>query len=168
MGFKKCSDCEVDLVENSGSKGLTAVAPKTTEDDSETFGEFWRGEDARVNAELCGLLVEAEIPYQTFEWQDHVFNRVRFPVFRIAVPLSMFEKAESVVEEAYGGAESADNVMHPTPENRPETKRLLELSWKEALQEFPPTEKPSLWQSLTGKKKERDREEPEEDGSVEQ
>jgi hypothetical protein len=102
--------------------------------DEDPFCEFWKGDDARVRGELCDVLAEARIPYRTLEWQDHLFNRTRFPVFRVAVPFSLFDRAEAAVAAAYGSAEDADNVMHPTEENRSEFCKLLELPLEEKLQ----------------------------------
>ncbi len=113
--------------------------------DEDPFCEFWRGEDPRVHAELCGLLAEVAIPYRTAELQDHVFNRLRFPEFRIAIPFSFFDKAEKLVAEAYGSGEAAESVMHPTEENRPEFHRLIELPFKKKFPEVEPEDRPSGW-----------------------
>ncbi|MGB8324329.1 MAG: hypothetical protein WCE52_15325 [Candidatus Acidiferrum sp.] len=117
----------------------TMVAPgrgsaATGDSDEDPFCEFWKGDDARVRGELCDVLAEVGIPYRTLEWQDHLFNRTRFPVFRVAVPFSFFDRAEAAVAAAYGSAQDADNVMHATEENRPEFRKLLELPLEEKLQ----------------------------------
>jgi hypothetical protein len=100
-GFYRCSDCDVDLVQVAAQSLVAPSKDESTENPEDPFCEFWRGEDARVKGELCGLLSEMNIPYRTVEWQDHLFNRFRFPVFRIAIPFSLFEKAEKAVQEAY-------------------------------------------------------------------
>lgn len=138
-GFTRCADCDVELVDvlpgamvASGQGNAAAGDP-----DEDPFCEFWKGDDARVRGELCDVLAEAGIPYRTLEWQDHLFNRTRFPVFRVAVPFSLFERAEAAVAAAYGNAEDADNAMHPTEENRPELRKLLEMPLEKKLQGRP-------------------------------
>jgi hypothetical protein len=125
-GFATCADCEVDLVVHSPSENDAAA-------DGDPFCQFWKGEDARVFAELRSILAEAEIPYRKAEWQERLFNSMRFPEFRLAVPFSMFDKAEQAVAEAYGGAEEADDVMHPTEENRQEYRKLVAWPLEEKL-----------------------------------
>jgi hypothetical protein len=136
QGFSHCADCDVDLVE-AAPGALVAPSIDSSAETEDPFCEFWRGEDARVRGELSDILSEQEIPIRTFEWQDHLFNRTRLPIFRIAVPFSMFERAEKAVTEAYGSAEEADSVMNPTEANRPEFRRLLELPLHEKLSEDP-------------------------------
>jgi hypothetical protein len=130
-GFTHCADCDVELVELSAAALATAQNASSAAETEDPFCEFWKGEDARVRGELCDILGEAGIPVRTLEWQDHLFNRTRLPVFRVAVPFSMFDRAETVVAEAYGSAEQADDVMHPTEANRPEFRKLLALPMEE-------------------------------------
>jgi hypothetical protein len=138
QGFTRCADCEVELVEAPAD--AMVVAGKASDEDvarvEDPFCEFWKGEDARVRGELCEVLSEAGIPYRTVEWQDHLFHSNRSPVFRVAVPFSMFERAERAVEAAYGSAEDAERVMHPRLEDNPELQRLLALPpverWRQA------------------------------------
>jgi hypothetical protein len=134
-GFNHCVDCDVDLVEASPGALVSTRSDPSAVETEDPFCEFWKGEDARVRGELCEILSEQEIPIRIFEWQDHLFNRTRLPIFRIGVPFSMFERAEKAVAEAYGSAEEADNVMNPTEGNRPEFRKLLELSLHEKLSE---------------------------------
>ncbi|MGB6899385.1 MAG: hypothetical protein WBE12_12370, partial [Candidatus Acidiferrum sp.] len=49
-----------------------AVPPGDPEEDP--FCSFWKGDDPRVHAELCGLLDEQGIPYKTIRRHDHLFN----------------------------------------------------------------------------------------------
>lgn len=132
QGFTHCADCDVELVAQLPNAGIVALkndagdeAGEGVENPEDPFCQFWRGEDARILGELCDVLAEAAIPFRKFEWQDHLFNRTRFPEFRLAIPFSMFERAERAVGEAYGGGEEADDVMHPTEENRAEYRKLL-------------------------------------------
>jgi hypothetical protein len=135
-GFTLCADCGVELVAESSSALATVGAVEDDARAEDPFCEFWKGEDARVRGELCDVLSEAQIPYRTVEWQDHLFHSNRSPVFRVAVPFSMFERAEHAVEAAYGSAEDAERMMHPKFEDSAEPPRLLELpreeKWRQA------------------------------------
>jgi hypothetical protein len=82
-----------------------------------------------------------------------LFNSFRFPIFRVAVPFSMFPRAEAAVAAAYGSAEEADNVMNPAEENRPEFRKLLATPLEEKLQGRPEDEAPSSWDQVTWKEK---------------
>ncbi len=66
------------------------------------FCSFWKGEDSRLHAELCGVLDEAGIAHNTVFRRDHLFNLSNFPAYEIGVPFSLYEKAEAAVKEAYG------------------------------------------------------------------
>jgi hypothetical protein len=97
----------VELVELSPG---TLVVPGggTRGDDGEKenpFCEFWRGDDARLQGEICQVLEEAAIPVRTLQLND-VLSMVGIPskqaMFRIGVPFSMFERAEKAVAEAFG------------------------------------------------------------------
>ena len=69
------------------------------------FCEFWRGDDARLQGELCQVLEEAGIPVRTLQLND-VLSMVGIPsrqaIFRVGVRFSMFERAERAVGEAFG------------------------------------------------------------------
>ncbi len=130
-GFTRCADCGVQLVEESSVALATLGAVEDDARKEDPFCEFWKGEDARVRGELCDVLSEAEIPYRTVEWQDHLFHSNRSPVFRVAVPFSMFERAERAVAAAYGSAEDAERILHPQLEDSPEQQRLLALPREE-------------------------------------
>jgi hypothetical protein len=138
-GFTRCADCDVELVDvlPGAMVALGRGNAAAGDSDEDPFCEFWKGDDARVRGELCDVLADEGIPYRTLEWQDHLFNRTRFPVFRVAVPFSLFERAEAAVAAAYGSAEDAGSVMHPTEENRPEFRKLLELPLEQKLQRGP-------------------------------
>jgi hypothetical protein len=157
-GFTRCADCDVDLVEVLPG---AIVAPGEAYNNDETlddpFCEFWKGEDQRVRGELCDVLKEAGIPYRTVQWQDHLFNSFRFPVFRVAVPFSMFPRAEAAVAAAYGSAEEADDVMNPTEENRPEFRKLLATPLEEKLQGRPEDEAPSFWDQVTSSEEDQEK-----------
>jgi hypothetical protein len=106
-GFVRCADCGVELVHVPPG---TLVAPdrehtQTRIDDEDPFCEFWRGDDPRLQGELCQVLGEAGIPFRTLQLND-VLSMVGIPsrqaAFRIGVPFSMFEKAEKAVADAFG------------------------------------------------------------------
>jgi hypothetical protein len=106
-GFARCADCGVELVETLPG-ALVALARdegQVTDDQEDPFCEFWRGDDPRLQGELCQVLGEAGIPYRTLQLND-VLSMVgiplRRPPFRIGVQFSMFERAERAVAEAFG------------------------------------------------------------------
>jgi len=108
-GFTRCSDCDVDLVQDPPQFALAGRSPAEPGDPNEDpFCSFWKGQDARVHAELCEVLEQAGIPHKTIFRSDHLFNLSNFPAYEIGVPFSMFEKAEKVIGETYGTADAED------------------------------------------------------------
>jgi hypothetical protein len=102
QGFSHCADCDVDLVTEIPQGALTSRPPSQPGDPNEDpFCSFWKGEDARIHAELCSVLDEAGIPHNTVFRRDHLFNLSNYPSFEVGVPFSLFEKAENTVKEAY-------------------------------------------------------------------
>ena len=106
-GFLRCSDCGVELV-YAAPESLVAPLRGTQDasgDEEDPFCLFWRGDDARLQGELCQVLSEAGIPVRTLQLND-VLSMVgipsRQPAFRIGVPFSMFDRAETAVAEAFG------------------------------------------------------------------
>jgi len=62
------------------------------------------------------VLEEAGIPHKTVRRQDHLFNLKNFPAFQMGVPFSLFEKAETAVQDAYAtDASGADAVPSRNP-----------------------------------------------------
>ena len=120
-GFTHCVDCDVDLVWESPNKGIVArhtdewghlhdtVPGEPGDPNSDPFCSFWKGDDARVHAELCEVLDEAGIPHNTVFRRDHLFNLTNYPAYEVGVPFSMFQRAENAVKEAYG-ADVVDEV----------------------------------------------------------
>ncbi len=106
-GFTRCADCDVELAEVSPGTLLSRERSATRDDgeQEDPFCEFWRGDDARLQGELCQVLEEVGIPVRRLEMND-VLSMMGIPsrqaVFRIGVPFSMFEKAEAAVAEAFG------------------------------------------------------------------
>ena len=108
-GFARCADCEVELVE-AASGALVAVerdggGTAVGQDAEDPFCEFWRGDDLRLQGELCQVLSEAGIPCRTLQLND-VLSMMGIPArqaaFRIGVPFSLFAQAEKAVAEAFG------------------------------------------------------------------
>jgi len=89
----------VGTAARAGAPGRTGRPGDPNED---PFCSFWKGEDARVHAELCEVLDEAGVPHNTVFRRDRLFNLTNFPAYEIGVPFSLFEKAETAVKEAYG------------------------------------------------------------------
>lgn len=103
QGFTHCTDCDVDLVWEQQCAQAPQGPPADLGDPNEDpFCSFWKGEDSRLHAELCGVLDEADIAHNTVYRRDHLFNLSNFPAYEIGVPFSLFEKAEAAVKEAYG------------------------------------------------------------------
>lgn len=103
-GFTRCADCDVELVNDAPHFALAAQAAAADPGDpnEDPFCSFWKGQDARVHAELCEVLEQAGIVHKTIFRSDHLFNFSNFPAYEIGVPFSLFEKAEKVVQETYG------------------------------------------------------------------
>ena len=79
----------------------TSQAASPVESDEDPFCSFWKGDDARIHAELCSVLDDTGIPHKTVRRQDHLFNLSNYPAFQIGVPFSMYETAEAAVKEAF-------------------------------------------------------------------
>ncbi len=116
QGFTRCADCDVELVHELPAAAIVphaAAAPGDPEEDP--FCSFWKGDDPRVHAELCELLDGIGIPYKTIRRQDHLFNINSSSAFELGIPFSLFEKAEAVVKEAYGGDEAIQPASRLLP-----------------------------------------------------
>lgn len=101
-GFTRCSDCDVELVNDPPRFALAGKPPVAPGDPNEDpFCSFWKGQDARVHAELCEVLEQAGIPHKTVFRRDHLFNLSNFPAYEVGIPFSRFEEAEKIVKEAY-------------------------------------------------------------------
>jgi len=102
-GFTSCPDCEVDLVAEPPAGALTSTAKTPPEDlaDEDPFVAFWQGDDERIHAELCELLSQNAIPYRSLRRQERLFSFTARIGFAIGIRFSQFERAESIVQEAY-------------------------------------------------------------------
>jgi len=117
-GFTRCADCDVELVRELpkdaiemrkiGEDGPFRVAGNPGDPNEDPFCSFWKGNDARVHVELCGVLDDAGIAHNTVFRRDHLFNLSNYAAYEVGVPFSMYEQAEKVVKEAYGTEEVAD------------------------------------------------------------
>jgi len=135
-GFTRCADCEVDLVNEPPQYALAGQPPTAPGDPNEDpFCSFWKGEDARVHAELCEVLEEAGIPHKTVFRRDHLFNLSNFPGYQVGVPFSLFEKAEKAVQEAFDTEDAEERETLNTP-------RLLQSS-QETIRKLPATMTPA-------------------------
>jgi hypothetical protein len=127
-GFRRCADCEVELVDELPVGALVAPDPAAAprDPDEDPFCAFWSGDDPRIHAELCELLDKEGIPHKTARREDHLFRISRYAAFQIGIPFSQFEKAEAVVKEAYGSeAEPEDAALTPYEKQRVGSPRTI-------------------------------------------
>src|SRR5229473_3358937 len=126
QGFTRCADCDVDLAYalpvTESDSAETSQAASPVESDEDPFCSFWKGDDARIHAELCSVLDDTGIPHKTVRRQDHLFNLSNYPAFQIGVPFSMYERAEEAVKEAFDSCRPRSR--------RPATKTFLALPRK--------------------------------------
>ena len=160
-GFTRCTDCDVDLVDEL-SLARTDSFESNVGDEEDPFCAFWQGDDPRLHAELSTVLDEARIPHTTVRREDHLFNLRNFPAFRIGVPFSLFEKAETAVKDAYemdvSGAAAAPSLNPPAL--LPDRSRVV--------QKLPETLTPSKEENIPGPPEAGDDAEWEfEDGGIE-
>lgn len=143
-GFARCTDCDVDLVNEPPHYAIAGHAPPADPGDpnEDPFCSFWKGEDARVHAELCGVLDEAGIAHKTVFRRDHLFNLNNYPGYEVGVPFSLFETAEKAVQEAFGTEDAEERETLNTP-------RLLQ-SPQETVRKLPSTLTPAAEQNIPG------------------
>jgi hypothetical protein len=150
----------VDLVEPSAAAMVPTrvTGADSNGEEEDPFCEFWRGDDARLQGELCQVLEEAGIPVRALQLND-VLSLIGIPgrqaAFRVGVRFSRFDQAEKAVAAAFGGVKEADATMYPSEENRPEFRKLLDLPLSEKLKKQAPEDRPSYWEQLTWKKKQK-------------
>jgi hypothetical protein len=142
-GFTRCTDCGVDLVNEPPHSALAGQPPPHAGDPNEDpFCSFWKGEDARVHAELCEVLEEAGIPNKTVFRRDHLFNLSNYAGYQVGVPFSMFEKAEKAVQRAFGTEDAGEREFLNIP-------RLLQ-SPRETVRKLPATMTPAPEENIPG------------------
>ena len=104
QGFTVCADCEIPLIpqyETSAALDVPAPPAQPGDPDKDPFCAFWKGDDRRLHAELTSVLDAAGIPHKTIRRQDHLFNLNNYPAFQIAVPFSLYERAEHAIQDAF-------------------------------------------------------------------
>ena len=142
-GLTRCADCGVDLVNEPPHYALAGQPhPDPGDPNEDPFCSFWKGEDARVHADLCEVLEEAGLPHKTVFRLDHLFNLSSFPTYQVGVPFSLFEKAERAVQEAFGTGDAEEREYL-------NTARLLP-SPRETIQKLPSTMTPAPEENLPG------------------
>ena len=113
-GYSSCSDCHVLLVRDQPRSHAQESVPEPGDPNRDPFCAFWKGDDPRVHAELCGVLEEAGIPHKTVYRKDHLFNLANYPTFQVGVAASRFEDAENAIRSAFpsdGGESTADEFL---------------------------------------------------------
>jgi len=133
-GYSSCSDCHVLLVrERPGHvNSYQESVPGSGDANYGPLAHFWSGDDARLHAELCSLLDEAQIPNITIRKEDRLFLATTRPFFQIAVPCSQMERAESVIREAFGEMpELADPDAQTETGEPPDDKSRFVRNWAE-------------------------------------
>ena len=142
-GFTRCADCDVELVNEPPHYALAGQqSPDPGDPNEDPFCSFWKGEDARVHAELCEVLEEAGIPHKTVFRRDHLFNMTNYPGYEVGVPFSLFEKAEKAVQEAFGTEDAEERETLNTP-------RLVENP-RETIKKLPSTMTPAPEENIPG------------------
>ena len=129
-GFRRCADCDLDLVAAVPCKSQALAAFLSDRDkggspeadpgdpNNDPFCSFWKGTDARICAELCTVLEEAGIPHKTIHREDHLFNFASHVPYEVGVPASLYERAETAVKEAFGSEEASENaLLLPAPDH---------------------------------------------------
>lgn len=116
QGFTRCADCDVELVTELPAAAIVRqTSGESGESEEDPFCSFWKGDDPRILAELCELLDKEKIPHRTVRREDHLFHLSNFPAFQIGIPFSMFEKAEAIIKDAYGGGEAIEPASRLLP-----------------------------------------------------
>jgi hypothetical protein len=121
QGFMRCADCDVNLVDELPKTALVAPEPppEPGDPDEDPFVSFWRGDDARIHAELCELLAENHVPYRSLRQQERLFAFSSRIAFAIGIPFSKFDEAESLIQEAYAASGPTEPQPIPLLAHRP-------------------------------------------------
>ena len=103
-GFTRCSDCDVDLVEelsprNDGAKN------ELTDRSSATMKRVWSGKDEDRCVSLCQRLREARIPFKVDQRQRQYLLGVE-KHYWIGVPPELFKEAREVIIKGHLGPRS--------------------------------------------------------------
>jgi hypothetical protein len=103
QGFTRCADCDVDLVHVLPEVGTVPEEP------GEKLHSLWTGADARICAEHCAKLKDANIPFKVIRREDRLFHTHTYPDLEIAVPPSLCERAKETIGDE-GAIESMDEA----------------------------------------------------------
>jgi hypothetical protein len=101
---------ELDAGENPGPADDGFRADATDGDDEDPFCAFWEGDDARICAEICGVLDEASIPHRVLRREANLFRISARSQMKVGVPFSLYQKAEQIIVEAFGVAEETKTL----------------------------------------------------------
>jgi hypothetical protein len=104
QGFTICADCDVPLLPEYDTSALLAVPPPPPtpgDPNRDPFCAFWQGDDARLHADLTSILDSVSVAHKTIRREDHLFNLNNYPAFQIAVPFSLYERAERAIKETF-------------------------------------------------------------------
>jgi hypothetical protein len=107
-GFKTCSDCHVDLVDELPAASAVAVTASDA-----NLQQVWNGASQEDCVMYCTELREAQIPYQVIQHHQQVVKRVE-DSYRIGVAPEFFERAKKIIE--VGLDDSTDPEMNPDAE----------------------------------------------------
>jgi len=133
-GFSRCADCDVDLVRELPAAAIVRQEPVDPGDpDEDPFCSFWEGDDPRLHLEICALLDQEGIAHKTVRREERLFSFSNKQAFQIGVPYSQFERAEDVVQKAYGCAD--DEAAPEATEEEPSPLALPETTGPDLLRE---------------------------------
>jgi hypothetical protein len=121
-GFTRCADCDLELVSEPPQEAMVRTGMPSDANESEdedAFVAFWQGDDERIHAELCELLSQHAIPYRSLRRQERLFSFSARIGFAIGIPFSQFDRAESIIHEAYAVEETARPATQFLPVSRP-------------------------------------------------
>ena len=107
-GFKTCSDCHVDLVDELPAASAVAATASDA-----NLQQVWNGASQEDCVMYCTELREAQIPYQVIQHHQQVVKRVE-DSYRIGVAPEFFERAKKIIE--VGLDDSTDPEMNPDVE----------------------------------------------------
>jgi hypothetical protein len=107
-GFTKCSDCDVELVEN-----LDGIASSDAQQENlEAPSLLWTGTESGADGALCRALDAAEIAYHKLDRNVGLLPGLSEPVYAILVHGRDRDAAQAVLDDVrrdFGTGEPADN-----------------------------------------------------------
>jgi hypothetical protein len=135
QGFTRCADCEVELVDEMPAGAIVAAeAAEAGGPADDPFCSFWKGDDPRLHLEICQLLDQEGIAHKTVRREERLFSFSNKQAFQIGVPYSQFERAEAVVQKAYGSGD--DEAVPEATEEEPSPLALPESTGPDLLGKF--------------------------------